>query len=82
MHGVAVCGDQGEKWVIFYAVQCFFSVLVFLPLAERLNKIYPELLKRMDDSNEEIRILTTRAFSSYFKYEILFLFGIFFEELF
>eukprot|EP00795_Rhopilema_esculentum_P010870 gene10870-19690_t len=35
--------------------------------AERLNKIYPELLKRMDDSNEEIRMLTTRAFSSYFK---------------
>eukprot|EP00112_Aurelia_sp_Birch-Aquarium-sp1_P015656 Seg3494.1 transcript_id=Seg3494.1/GoldUCD/mRNA.D3Y31 product="Dynein assembly factor 5 axonemal" protein_id=Seg3494.1/GoldUCD/D3Y31 len=35
--------------------------------AERLHLIYPELMKRMDDSSEEIRILATRAFSAYFK---------------
>lgn len=35
--------------------------------ADRLNLLYPELLKRMDDSSNDIRIITTKAFSSYFK---------------
>lgn len=35
--------------------------------ADRLNLLYPELLKRMDDSSDEIRVITTKAFSVYFK---------------
>eukprot|EP00794_Sanderia_malayensis_P015659 gene15659-17239_t len=35
--------------------------------AERLNLIYPELLKRMDDSSDEIRVITTKVLSAYFK---------------
>ncbi|XP_002740361.1 dynein axonemal assembly factor 5-like [Saccoglossus kowalevskii] len=33
---------------------------------ERLHKMYMELLKRMDDSNDEVRVATARTFSAYF----------------
>jgi len=35
--------------------------------ADMLHQIYPELLKRMDDSSDEIRIVVTRTFLAYFK---------------
>ena len=38
-----------------------------LILVEHLHLIYPELLKRMDDSSDEIRIVTTKSFSAYFR---------------
>lgn len=35
--------------------------------ADMLHQVYPELLKRMDDSSDEIRIVVTRTFLAYFK---------------
>jgi len=32
-----------------------------------LHQIYPELLKRMDDSSDEIRIVVTKTFLAYFR---------------
>jgi len=45
-----------------------FLINVFLSFpAEMLHQIYPELLKRMDDSSDEIRIVVTKTFLAYFK---------------
>lgn len=33
---------------------------------DRLHNLYPELLKRLDDSSDEIRIMVTRTFLAYF----------------
>jgi len=38
-----------------------------LPLDDVLHKIYMDLIKRMDDSNDEIRKLTARTWLEYFK---------------
>ncbi|XP_068729927.1 dynein axonemal assembly factor 5-like [Montipora capricornis] len=35
--------------------------------ADMLHQIYPELLKRMDDSSDEIRIVVTNTFLAYFR---------------
>nr|XP_033819652.1 dynein assembly factor 5, axonemal [Geotrypetes seraphini] len=34
---------------------------------DKLNKIYPELLKRLDDASEEVRIATARTLISWFR---------------
>ena len=36
--------------------------------AEDYKEIYPELLKRLDDSQDSIRIATSETFSTFFKY--------------
>lgn len=33
---------------------------------DRLHNLYPELLKRLDDSSDEIRMMVTRTFLAYF----------------
>lgn len=35
--------------------------------ADMLHQVYPELLKRMDDSSDEIRIVVTKTFLAYFR---------------
>lgn len=37
------------------------SLSYFCLLADRLHSLYPDLLKRLDDSSDEIRIATTRT---------------------
>ena len=42
---------------------------------DRLHNLYPDLLKRMDDSSDEIRVVATHTFLAYFdcfqeKYEV------------
>ncbi|CAH3199000.1 unnamed protein product [Porites evermanni] len=34
---------------------------------DMLHQIYPELLKRMDDSSDEIRVVVTKTFLAYFR---------------
>lgn len=36
-------------------------------LGDLLHQIYPELMKRMDDSSDEIRVIVTKTFLSFFR---------------
>lgn len=51
-------------FVIFFNKQLTYC---FAFSADMLHQVYPELLKRMDDSSDEIRIVVTRTFLAYFK---------------
>ena len=35
--------------------------------ADLLHTLYPELLKRLDDSNDDIRVFVTKTFLAFFK---------------
>lgn len=48
-------------------ISCLLSELQAEINGEQLREIYPELLKRLDDSNDKIRAVTCEALSMFFK---------------
>lgn len=41
-------------------------------LGDLLHSLYPELLKRMDDSNDEIRVFVTKTLLTFFRYSAVY----------
>merc|ERR1719456_623310 len=46
---------------------CLLSDMQAEISAEQLREVYPEMLKRLDDSNDKIRIVVCEALSVFFK---------------
>ncbi|XP_057317290.1 dynein axonemal assembly factor 5-like isoform X2 [Hydractinia symbiolongicarpus] len=63
------CLDDFSETTRLVTVKVLLKLLIVCKAAmqvEQLHVIYPELLKRMDDSSNEVRIVTCKAFSAYF----------------
>ena len=45
-----------------------YDLVVWYFIGDLLHQIYPELMKRMDDSSDEIRVMVTKTFLAFFRY--------------
>jgi dynein assembly factor 5 len=54
-------------FILLFPIVQLWNGYYYLTLVPRYKKVYPELLKRMDDADDQIRIQTAHAFSSFFR---------------
>lgn len=48
-------------------INCYLYFYFIVVVADKLHEMCPDLLKRMDDNSDDIRILTTETLKAYIK---------------
>ena len=61
------------NWLYLLFKKSLICFILSKQTVDQLHVIYPEVLKRMDDSSDQIRIFTTKTLSAFFKW-VLFVF--------
>merc|ERR1712045_356258 len=56
-----------NRWIACHVLSCTLVELQAEISSEQLREVYPELLKRLDDSNDEIRAAVCDALTVFFK---------------
>jgi len=67
---VLACLDDHNETTRLVTIKVILKLLLVCGASfdvDQLHVIYPEVLKRMDDSSDQIRILTTKTLSAFFK---------------